>query len=105
MVNISKSDWKLFQERLPDWQENYMERLLKEYAKIIKSSEKPSERFWKLEKRINEDSKSPGVIIRIEKSETIWNIAKLLRLGVITEDDLEGFSPELIDAVKQYLSF
>jgi hypothetical protein len=27
MVEISKSDWKLFRERLPEWQEHYMERL------------------------------------------------------------------------------
>jgi len=24
-MNISKKDWKLFRERLSDWQENYME--------------------------------------------------------------------------------
>jgi hypothetical protein len=27
MVEISKSDWKLFRERLPKWQEHYMDRL------------------------------------------------------------------------------
>ena len=27
MVEISKADWKLFRERIGDWQERYMERL------------------------------------------------------------------------------
>ena len=30
-MDISKKDWKLFREKLSDWQENYMEGLVKEY--------------------------------------------------------------------------
>lgn len=29
MVEISKKDWKLFREKVPDWQEHYMEGLIK----------------------------------------------------------------------------
>ena len=29
MVEISKVDWKLFREKVPEWQEHYMERLTK----------------------------------------------------------------------------
>lgn len=101
MINISKSDWKLFQDRLPDWQENYMDRLLKDYIKLLKSSGNPSDRFWKLEKRIKEDRKHQGVSMRIEKSETIWNIVSLIRLNVIAIDDLDGFSTGLIEEVKR----
>ena len=101
MINISKSDWKLFQDRLPDWQENYMDRLLKDYIKLLKSSGNPSDRFWKLEKRIKEDCKHPGVSMRMEKSETIWNIVSLIRLNVIAIDDLDGFSTGLIEEVKR----
>ena len=32
MVEISKADWKLFRERVSDWQEHYMEQLVKEYT-------------------------------------------------------------------------
>ena len=31
MVEISKVDWRLFRERVPEWQEHYMERLTKKY--------------------------------------------------------------------------
>ena len=34
MVVISKSDWKLFLEKLPDWQEHYMERLTKQETPV-----------------------------------------------------------------------
>lgn len=37
MVEISKSDWKLYRERVPQWQEHYMERLTKEYIQLLSS--------------------------------------------------------------------
>ena len=32
MRDISKSDWILFREKIPGWQERYMEKLVKEYS-------------------------------------------------------------------------
>lgn len=34
-MDISKKDWKLFQEKLSFWQENYMEGLVKEYVNFL----------------------------------------------------------------------
>ena len=51
MSDVSKKDWKLFQEKLPDWQEAYMEKLLKEYIKLLQKKSNASDRFWELEKR------------------------------------------------------
>ena len=34
-MELSKSDWKLFRERLPNWQERYMDNLIREYAKFF----------------------------------------------------------------------
>ena len=100
-MNISKKDWKLFRERLSDWQENYMEGLVKEYVNFDK---KPaSDKFWELEKRIKEDKRHPGVIMEMSKSEVIWDIVRLIRLKVITYDDLSDFSDELQMEVKEYL--
>ena len=36
MYEIPKSDWKLFREKIGDWQENYMERLEQEYISLLK---------------------------------------------------------------------
>lgn len=41
------------------------------------------------------DKKHPGVIMEMSKSEAIWNIVYLIRLNVITYDDLDDFSDDL----------
>ena len=103
-MDISKKDWKLFRERLLGWQENYMEGLVKEYANFLNDDKKPaSEKFWELEKRIKEDKHHPGVIMEMSKSEAIWDIVRLIRLKVITYDDLSDFSDELQLEVKRIL--
>ena len=35
MYDTTKADWKLFRERLPEWQENYMEKLNNLYKEYI----------------------------------------------------------------------
>lgn len=104
MTEISKSDWKLFQERVTEWQEHYLEQLTKDYIKLLSSPGNASDHFWELEKRIKTDKKHPGVLIEMRKSNAIWDIAMYVRDKVINMDDLEGFSEDLIDAVKLILS-
>lgn len=103
-MEISKKDWKLFREKIAGWQENYMEHLNKEYMALLSlEDKKASEKFWELEKRIKKDKKQPGVILEMSQSEAIWNIVYLIRLDVITYDDLADFSENLKQAVKMIL--
>lgn len=51
-MEVSKSDWKLFRALIGDWQEAYMERLVKEYVDLLEGEEKASDKFWNLEERI-----------------------------------------------------
>ena len=103
-MDISKKDWKLFREKLSDWQEKYMEGLIKECVNFLNDDKKPaSEKFCELEKRIKEDKRHPGVIMEVNKSEVIWDIVRLIRLKVITYDDLSDFSDELQMEVKRIL--
>lgn len=103
-MDISKKDWKLFWEKLSGWQENYMAGLVKEYVDFLNDDTKnASEKFWELEKRIREDKRHPGVIMEMRKSEVIWDIDRLIRLQVITYDDLSGFSEELQQEVERIL--
>ena len=100
-MEISKADWKLYRERVSDWQEHYMEQLTKEYVELLTSPGNASDHFGELEKRIKQDKKHPGVLIKLRKS---VDIAYFVRDKVITMNELEGFSEDLIDAVKLILS-
>ena len=103
-MEISKTDWKLYRERVSDWQEHYMEKLIKEYVELLTSPGNASNHFWELEKRIKQDKKHPGVLIELRKSTALWDISYVVRDKVITMNELEGVSEDLIDAVKLILS-
>lgn len=98
-MEVSKSDWKLFREHIGDWQEAYMERLVKEYMNLLDGAENASDKFWKLEERIKKDKKHPGVMLELSKGNMIFDIVALINSGVITVDDLDGFSDELKESV------
>ena len=57
MNEFSEKDWKLFRRKIAVWQNAYINKLNKEYMEILNSNETPAEKFWKLEKRINENKK------------------------------------------------
>ena len=81
-----------------------MEGLVKTYADFLNDDKKPaSEKFWELEKRIKEDKHHPVVIMELKKSEVIWDIVRLMKLKVITYDNLSDFSDELQNEVKRIL--
>ncbi len=80
-----------------------MERLTKKYIELLSSPGNASDHFWELEKRIKNDKKHPGVMLEMNKSEAIWDIAIFVKRKVITLKDLDGFSQELIDFVKVIL--
>ena len=97
MNNITEEDWCLFKEKIILWQERYIRRLNDRYIRILSGSGSAAEKFWKLEKRINDDKESAGVIVEMRRSAVIPSVLALLRDGVITEDELSEFS----DALKQ----
>ena len=104
MVEISKADWKLYRERLPMWQEHFMEGLVKEYIELLSSPGNATDHFWELEERIKKDKKNPGVLIEVRKSDALWDIAMFVQRKIITMDNLDGFSDDVKDAVKLILS-
>ena len=103
-MEVSKSDWKLFRDRLGDWQEAYMERLIKEYMDLLDGAENASDKFWKLEERIKKDKKHPGVMLELSKGNMIFDIVALINSGVITTADLVDFSDGLKESVDFLLS-
>lgn len=103
-MDITKNDWKLFRERIGEWQGRHMEKLCGEYAQILALEKSGSERFWELEKRIRQDKKSPGVQLELVKDQMPYNIVALIREGTIDDKDLEGFSEGLKEMVARIMS-
>ena len=99
-MEVSKKDWKLYREKLPKWQEAYMEKLIITYIKYLEGEEPASEKFWKLEKRIKQDRKNPGVLIELSKQDLPFDLLRLVSEGVIMVNDLDDFSDELKETVK-----
>lgn len=77
-----------------------MERLVEEYITFLRSDQLASDKFWELEKRIKQDKKCPGVLIKMRKSSAIYDIASLIGEKVISLDDLDEFSDDLKETVK-----
>lgn len=103
-MEVSKSDWKLFRERVVDWQEAYMERLVNEYMDLLDGAENASDKFWKLEERIKKDKKHPGVMLELSKGNMIFDIVALINSDAIITADLADFSDELKESVDFLLS-
>ena len=99
MTTPSKKDWKLYQEKIKEWQKHYIEKLIKEYADYLCSEIHALIKFWELEKRIKQDKKNPGVLIELSKSDMLRDIAGLIRRNIITIEDLVEFSDELKEEV------
>lgn len=100
---ISEKDWKLFCNKLPTWQETYIDKLNKQYIEILSSSQTSADKFWELEKRINADKHKTGVACDMRKSKMVENITSLITEGVITIDDISEFSDKLKATVQLML--
>lgn len=96
----TKKDWKLFREKVKEWQERYIASINQEYIALLNSDMPPSSKFWELDNRIKNDRKSPGVIIELRKNRMVFDIAMFIRDGIIGDNDLEGFTDELVEEVK-----
>ena len=101
-MNVSEKDWKLFRKKLPEWQEAYMENLVEEYIDILKQEGLASDKYWMLEKRIKDDKRNPGVLLRdVRRSNYYFHLTALVGWKVITFDDLDEFSEETRETISR----
>ena len=100
---FTKKDWTLFKNKIADWQESYMDKLNKEYIELLSEDANPSEKFWKLDKRIKEDRKKTGVQLEMSRSKLINNIISLINDGTISFENLEEFSDELKETISAFI--
>ena len=102
MREVNEKDWKLFKSKIPGWQRAYMDRLNQSYITLLQGEKAPDEKFWELEKRIRQDKNNPGVLIDMRRSEMYLNLIALVNNDVITLNDLDGFSDDVIEIVKHF---
>ena len=72
-----------------------------EILEILSGDGLASDKFWKLNQRIQEDKKNLGVKMSLRKPDIALTLVNLLNENVISLDDLNGFSKELQENVKQ----
>ena len=99
-MQISERDWKIFRKKIPNWQECYMERLVAEYIALLQTDKSASAKFWELEKRIKNDKRKKGVLIRLSKQNVPFDLVCLIKDGVISFKDIEEFSSDLQETVR-----
>ena len=81
-----------------------MARLCREYIHILSGTGNPSERIAELEKRTREDFRHAGVRCEVGNSKDMLPaILRLINEGAIELSDLNEFSEELRDRVKQFI--
>ncbi|MBR5090454.1 MAG: multidrug transporter [Ruminiclostridium sp.] len=90
-----ESDWKIYRELRSVWIENYMERLCKKYSDLLASDTSATDRIQELYDSLQKATRKTDIIVRDSRTYMKQNICYLLEEGVITLNDLEGFSHEL----------
>ena len=100
VYEVNEKDWKLFRNKIVEWQEAYIDKMNKEYINLLSSGERPENKFWALEKRIRNDKNDAGVVVEMKRSKLIDNVVALLDEGAITMNDLEEFSDEFKEKVR-----
>lgn len=102
---FEEKDWKLFRKKIVVWQENYMDKLNQEYIQLLNQDKSASDKFWELNKKINQDKRKPGVVVEMKRSVMMRNILELLNDGVIVEEDLDEFSDTFKETLHMYTRF
>lgn len=98
-------DWKMFRKKLPQWQERFMNRMIKEYTEILNQRGKDSsDIFWELDARMRHDKKLSGVVVwDMRRSNMYEHLIELLWEDAITVEDLSEFSADLRERIGHFM--
>ena len=104
MKIINEKDWKLFIEKLPNWQEKYMERLVvDEYIKLLYSGNSISDTYLGIKDSLK--SESPDIFTKDIKRARFYDIlTEMITNKMIAISDLDDFTEETIQEVNRYVS-
>jgi hypothetical protein len=96
-----ESDWKMFRAMLPVWRDRYLAgcnaRIM---GKLTDPKKTETERFWDAEEMVRKESKVLRDCLDDIRRSRMWDRLWAMRAaGMITREDLAGFSTELQDQI------
>ena len=100
--NMKESDWKVFRAMVPEVRERYLASKNNELKLILTEEGKtPTEQFWNTANRCEEISK---ILVECldghSRSKMDLYMGLMLRHGLLSQDDLTQFSPELRESLR-----
>lgn len=101
-----ESDWKRFRSMLENLRETYLEKKNKEImAKLTDSNQSPTEQFWAAHELINDEADTLRRLLDGNKRSNMFpHMLGMYHCGMITDEDLNGFSDELQQRIRSIAS-
>lgn len=100
--DIAESDWKLFRKLHPVTLERFSKKILNELD-LVRADDAKSchQRYLDIFRLIaRRDKELANLFDNLRRSTALMQIAAIYARGLMTEDELSGFSPALIQLVK-----
>ena len=100
-----ESDWKAFRKMVPELRERYLTEKNKEIVAIFMDEIRtPTEQFWDARERIEKERKIlEDCLDGHSRSSMNGYIYLMYRHGMLNDSDLENFSEDLKNNIKQIL--
>jgi hypothetical protein len=92
-----ESDWKKFSAMVPMLRERYLAQQNERLASMLKSADKnETERFWDTKEAMEKEAKTLRWCLDGHSRSQMWLFMRCMRsVGMLTKEDLAGFSEEL----------
>jgi hypothetical protein len=92
-----ESDWRKFRDMVPDLRERYLAKQNARIAAVLTAPGKTeTERFWDTMEAMKEEAKTLHRCLDGHSRSSMWLfVALMIRVGMITKEDMAGFSEEL----------
>lgn len=102
---ISEADWKLMQRLQPIALERFCQAILSEVVKLASDTAQGSHaRYLKVFKLIQQRDEEIGEAFNeMKRSTSLFKLARMRSLGLMTEEEFAGFSSETKDLVSLFL--
>lgn len=103
MNGPKESDWKVYKKILPVVTGRFLDIKLQHIAAYLQDLEIDSEtRFWETKKKFKEIEKILDSYSYYSRSKMYMNLAIMKRHNILQKEDLEKFSPELQESLKDF---